>query len=99
QIDGEIKALGREALLQLAPVLLRALELAAPRDGVKEVELDRAVDIRLQRPYRPRGVRRQNRDARVGKMPLQAADRRKRDDAVADVVELDDENAADVVAR
>src|SRR5262249_44120706 len=66
--------------------------------GMEEIEFDRLGDIRLQRPDGFRSARGQYGDARLREMALEAPHRRKGDDAIADVVELDDEDFANFVA-
>src|SRR4029077_20871515 len=80
------------------PILLGQLEFSKVGAGVKKIKLDCRLDAWLQRPHRARGMRGQDRDAGVGEMLLQTPDRGECDDAVADVVELDDEDPADLIA-
>ena len=65
---------------------------------MEEIELDRLGDARLQRPYGLRGARGQDGDPCIRETLLQAAQRRKGDDAIADMVELDHQDFADFVA-
>src|SRR5207237_3323243 len=71
---------------------------AERRAGMEEIELDRLRDTRLHRPNGFRGPRGQDGDPRLGEMPLQTPHRRERDEAIADVVELEKQDLADVIA-
>jgi hypothetical protein len=64
---------------------------------VKEIEVDGLSDAWFHRPDRPRGGGGQHRDAGIGKMLLQPAHRGKRGNAITDVIELDDEDPANLV--
>src|SRR5207248_3847403 len=98
QIDREIEALGHEALAQCCPILRGQFNFAERRAGMEEIELDRLRDTGLHRPDGFRGPRGQDGDPRFGEMPLQTPYRRERDEAIADVVELDDQDLADIIA-
>src|SRR5258707_13066410 len=98
QIDREIELLGEQALAQLLPVLLRQIEFAQRGARVEEIELDRLRNARLERPHRQGGARGQDGNPAVRETLMQPPQRRERDDAVADMAELDQQAFADLVS-
>ncbi len=99
EVDREIEAIGRQPLAQLQQFSLRDLQLSFARPRVKEVELDRAVERRLQFRQRERGLRAKHMQLRVRETLFQPPQRGHRRHEIADMVELGREDTPHAAPR